>query len=141
MGLVTSQSWRGFFLPRWEIAMARPFGIAWSAIAGRFSAFGKQVPSKWAGPMPRYYFDNRDGEKLVPDDTGVVLPSIEQARDQAAQALAELAKDVLAGSIHRELATEIRNEAGEPLLRATLVFEVERLRWLLSAGSAARRHR
>jgi hypothetical protein len=92
-------------------------------------------------PMPRYYFDNRDGEKLVPNDTGVVLPSIEQARDQAAQALAELAKDVLAGSIHRELATEIRNEAGEPLLRATLVFEVERLRWLLSAGSAARRHR
>jgi hypothetical protein len=85
-------------LPRWEIAMARPFGIAWSA--GRFSAFGQQVPSKWAGPMPRYY-----------------------------------------GSIHRELATEIRNEAGEPLLRATLVFEVERLRWLLSAGSAARRHR
>jgi hypothetical protein len=74
--------------------------------------------------MPRYYFDNRDGEKLVPDDTGVVLPSIEQARDQAAQALAELAKDVLAGSIHRELATEIRNEAGEPLLRATLVLRL-----------------
>jgi hypothetical protein len=78
--------------------------------------------------MPRYYFDSRDGEALVPDDTGVILASIEQARDQAAQALAELAKDVLAGSVRRELATEIRNEAGEPLLRATLVFEVERLR-------------
>ena len=78
--------------------------------------------------MPRYYFDSRDGEELVSDDTGVILPSIEHAREQAAQALAELAKDVLAGSVHRELATEIRNEAGEPLLRATLVFEVERLR-------------
>jgi hypothetical protein len=78
--------------------------------------------------MPRYYFDSRDGDARVPDDTGVIFSSIEDARDQAAQALAEFAKDVLAGSIHRELATEIRNEAGEPLLRATLVFDVERLR-------------
>ena len=78
--------------------------------------------------MPRYFFDSRDGDARVPDDIGVALPSIEPARDQAAQALAELAKDVLSGSVHRELATEIRNEAGEPLLRATLVFEVQRLR-------------
>jgi hypothetical protein len=34
--------------------------------------------------------------------------SFEHARKQAAKALAELAKDVPAGSIHCELATEIR---------------------------------
>jgi hypothetical protein len=77
--------------------------------------------------MPRYYFDTRDNETFVLDDIGVVLPSIEHARDQAAVGLAELAKDVLPGSVRRELAIEVRDQAREPLLRSSLSFEVERL--------------
>jgi hypothetical protein len=73
--------------------------------------------------MPRYYFDTRDGERLVRDEVGVVLPSVEAARDQAAVALAEIAKDALPGSTRREIAIEVRD--GVPLLRTCLRFEVK----------------
>ena len=78
--------------------------------------------------MPRYYFDTRDNDTLVTDDVGVVLPGIEAARDQAAAGLIDLAKDVLPGSVRRELAVEVRDESKEPLLRTCLVFEVQPLR-------------
>ena len=78
--------------------------------------------------MPRYYFDSRDGDKLVTDDLGVELSGIEAARDQAAAGLVDFAKDVVPGSTRRELAIEVRDEAREPLLRTSLVFEVARLR-------------
>jgi hypothetical protein len=78
--------------------------------------------------MPRYYFDSRDGERFIADESGVELDGIDAARDLAAIGLAELAKDVLPGSVRRELAIEVRDEHREPLLKSFLVFEVERLR-------------
>ena len=39
----------------------------------------------------RYYFDSRDGDTFIKDDMGLVLSSIEEARDQAAVCLAEMA--------------------------------------------------
>jgi hypothetical protein len=78
--------------------------------------------------MPHYYFDSRDGETLVPDHLGWDFPGLEAARDQAALALAELAKDVLPGCDRRELAIEVRDAAKEPVLRTCLTFEAERLR-------------
>jgi hypothetical protein len=71
--------------------------------------------------MPHYYFDTRDGETFTTDEIGVVLPSLEAARDQAAVALAEMAKEALPGSVRRELAIEVRDEA--PVLSTSLVFE------------------
>ena len=78
--------------------------------------------------MPRYYFDSRDGESFIEDDEGLEYPDIELARDAATAALADMAKDVLPGSLRRELAIEVRDEHGEPLLRTCLVFEAIRLR-------------
>lgn len=75
--------------------------------------------------MPRYYFDSRDGDGLIRDDVGIIFPGMETARHQAALALAELARDVLSGSERHELAIDIRDEGGEPLLRASLIFEVQ----------------
>jgi len=49
--------------------------------------------------------------------------SIEQARDEATAALAGIAKDVLPGSVRRELSIEVRDEAKARLLRTCLVFE------------------
>jgi hypothetical protein len=78
--------------------------------------------------MPRFYFDVRDGDKFIRDDDGLEYPDTETARDEAALALAEMAKDVLPGAAIREIAIEVRDEAKEPLLRAVLRFEVQRLR-------------
>ena len=71
--------------------------------------------------MPRYYFDSRDGDTFIPDEVGLECEGIEQARDQAALCLAEMAKDALPGSTRREFAIEVRD--GVPVLRAYLVFE------------------
>jgi hypothetical protein len=60
--------------------------------------------------VPRYYFDSRDGDSFICDE------DLETARDQATAALADLVKDVLPGSMRRELAIEVRDEHKEPLL-------------------------
>jgi hypothetical protein len=78
--------------------------------------------------VPHYYFDSRDGDRFVQDDVGLEFPDIEMARDQATAALADMARDVLPGSLRRELAIEVRDEGWEPLLRTMLVFEAVRLR-------------
>ena len=78
--------------------------------------------------MSRFYFDSRDGENFIHDEDGLEFPDLETARDQATAALADMARDVLPGSIRRELTIEVRDEFKEPLLRTCLVFEAVRLR-------------
>ena len=75
----------------------------------------------------RYYFDFRDNDEFGPDEVGAEFPSLESGKIEAARALAELAKDVLPGSIVRALSIEVRNHLG-PVLRVSLRFEVEQLR-------------
>ena len=70
--------------------------------------------------MPRYYFDSRDGNSFICDEDGLEFPDLETARDQATAALADLVKDVLPGSVRRELAIEVRDEHKEALLRTSL---------------------
>ena len=72
--------------------------------------------------MPRYFFDTRDNDDFVEDEEGLELDGLEAVKVQAAKALAELARDVLPGSIKRVLAVEVRDER-QPVLRATLTFE------------------
>jgi hypothetical protein len=74
--------------------------------------------------MPRYYFDTRDNEKFVPDELGLEITSFEKVRAVASVAMADLARDVLPGSMARELAIEVRSDVG-PVLRVSLRFEVE----------------
>jgi hypothetical protein len=78
--------------------------------------------------MPRYFFDFRDGDHSTTDDDGINLAGLDAARDEAARALAEMARDVLPGSARRVLVAEVKDEAKQPLLEARLVFEVARLR-------------
>ena len=62
--------------------------------------------------MPLYYFDSRDGENFIVDEDGLEFPDLETARDEATAALADFVKDVLPGSMRRELAIEVRDEQG-----------------------------
>ena len=72
--------------------------------------------------MPLYFFDTRDNDLFVEDQVGVELPDLEAVKRQAAISLAELARDVLPGSLSRKLAVEVR-DGRQPVLKALLTFE------------------
>lgn len=72
--------------------------------------------------MPVYFFDTRDNDTFIEDDVGVDLPDLEAVKVQAALSLAEMARDVLPGSLKRDLAVEARDES-QPVLKAKLRFE------------------
>jgi hypothetical protein len=74
--------------------------------------------------MPRYYFDVRDDDDVTPDEDGLVFHSLEAVKEEAARALAEIARDVIPGAVRRVLAIEVRDEAKRPLLEARMVFEI-----------------
>lgn len=77
--------------------------------------------------MPRFDFDTRDNDDFGADDTGLDLPSVQIAKEEAAKALADLARDVLPAAVVRTLSVEVRDDEG-PVLRASLRFEVEHVR-------------
>ena len=72
--------------------------------------------------MARYYFDfHRDGH-LVTDEEGTELPTLDEAREECAQALAELAKWELRGTTSRELVIVVKRD-GKPVLKTRLFYE------------------
>jgi hypothetical protein len=77
--------------------------------------------------MALYFFDSRDNEDFVVDDEGLEYPSLAAVKAHAAKALAELAQDVIPGSMRRHLSIEVRDEKG-PLLIAMMMFEAILLR-------------
>ena len=72
--------------------------------------------------MPLYFFDTRDNDQFVEDNVGVELADLDAVKRQAAVSLAELARDVLPGSLCRNLAVEVRDER-QPVLKALMTFE------------------
>jgi hypothetical protein len=72
--------------------------------------------------MPRFFFDTRDNDFFLEDQEGLDFPDLEAVKVEAAKALAELARDVIPGSLKRELAVEVRDELG-PILKSRLTFE------------------
>lgn len=72
--------------------------------------------------VPLYFFDTRDGDDFIQDDVGEELPDLERVKAVAALSLAELARDVIPGSVKRVLKVEVRDEQ-RPVLEACLAFE------------------
>jgi hypothetical protein len=72
--------------------------------------------------VPIYFFDTRDGDSFIPDDVGEELSDLEAAKKVAAKSLAELARDVLPGSIKRVLKVEVRDKR-QAIMEACLTFE------------------
>lgn len=77
--------------------------------------------------MPRYFFDTRDNDNFIEDDEGLEYPDLGAVKVAAAKALAELARDVIPGSVRRKLTVEVRDDQG-PVLIATMIFEAVILR-------------
>jgi hypothetical protein len=77
--------------------------------------------------MTRYFFDFRDGDSFLKDEVGLEYPHLDAVKKEAAAGLAEYAKDVVPGTDRREMAVEVRTDAG-PVLMTKMVFEVELLK-------------
>lgn len=73
--------------------------------------------------MALYFFDSRDDDRIILDDIGLDLPSLEEVKVKASTALAELAMDELPGSYRRCLGIDVRDEKGRPVLTTELTFE------------------
>lgn len=69
-----------------------------------------------------YFFDTRDNGTFIEDDVGLEFADLAAVKEQAALSLAELAREVLPGSIKRELSVEVRNRF-QPVLKDVLTFE------------------
>lgn len=76
--------------------------------------------------MPRFHFDTLDGDKFIPDEIGVELPTREVARAEATRSLADIARDMSPDSA-RQIVVEVSDDEGRPLFRAALHFEIEDL--------------
>jgi hypothetical protein len=75
--------------------------------------------------MPRYYFPSWDGDSFVPDEVGVDVGGIEEARALATLALAEMARDSLPGSSReRVLKMLVMDGEDKPVLELRLTFEI-----------------
>ena len=77
--------------------------------------------------MALYFFDTRDDETFIQDDVGIEYPDLDAVKAEAGRALAELALEVVPGSLRRELSVEVRDEHG-PVMIARMIFEAVILR-------------
>ena len=73
--------------------------------------------------MPTYYFDLREDDGFAPDEEGLVLPSLEDAQIEAANSLADAARDALLRStIPTSISVEVRDGRG-PVMQIRFVIE------------------
>ena len=79
--------------------------------------------------MPHYFFDLRDGDDLAVDEEGMELRDIQAAQEEAARALADMARDEVrrGASIagRRDMAVEVR-DAGGAVLEVKFTFAINR---------------
>jgi hypothetical protein len=75
--------------------------------------------------VPRFFFDTYDGDRFIPDNTGIELNDLEAAKAEAQKALPEMARDKLPDDDQRVFIASVRDEAGQVLLRIALSLVVE----------------
>ena len=73
--------------------------------------------------IARFFIDTFDGENLQPDETGHELPDLDAAK-QAQKALPDMAKDALPDGNYQTFVVNVRDEAGQTVLRAALSLVV-----------------
>jgi hypothetical protein len=73
--------------------------------------------------MVRYFFDTRDNDEVIPDNVGLECLNLEAVKVEAAKSLAELARDVLPGSLRRRLGVDVRDEDHRLVMIVELTFE------------------
>ena len=75
--------------------------------------------------MPRYFFDIRDNDALAPDEHRLELADLRAAEVEAANSLADMARDMPPGTERHHMAIEVRT-AQAPIFTVTYVFQLTR---------------
>lgn len=73
--------------------------------------------------MARFYFNTHDGESFFEDEDGLELADPDEAKTEAAKALADMAKDILAKDGSRKMVVEVLDEGRNILFRSSLQFD------------------
>jgi hypothetical protein len=73
--------------------------------------------------MAWYFFDTRDDDVVIADDVGLECLNLEAVKVEATKSLAELARDVLPGSLRRRLGVDVRDDDHRPVMIVELIFE------------------
>jgi hypothetical protein len=60
--------------------------------------------------MPRFYFDVREGSTFVADEDRFEFPSLDEAEQEAIQAVVSMGKDRLPRGDTRDVTVEVRDE-------------------------------
>jgi hypothetical protein len=68
-----------------------------------------------------FFFDTDDGERLVVDEEGLELESVEAARQQAQAALADMVREMMPSGDQRTLTIRVRDEADQTVKAAVAV--------------------
>ena len=76
--------------------------------------------------MARYYFDVTDDEGSFPDEIGIDYASLDAAKGEASRALAEIARDRVAGQDRLVFIVAVRDQRKHPLFEVRLTIEVLR---------------
>lgn len=100
----------------------RPLCPFWVESGSWANLWERKVEPTCSARVPRYYFDTYDDEAVITDDVGLECEDLVAVKEQAALSLAELAHDVIPGSVRRRLAVKVRY-GDEPVLEARLTFE------------------
>jgi hypothetical protein len=77
----------------------------------------------------RYYFDLRQGDELAIDEEGVEFETLQQAQEEAARSLADMARDetMIGNGAAPKLIIEVRDGDG-PVMAVTFNMTVDRKR-------------
>ena len=75
--------------------------------------------------MPRFFFDIHDGEKFTPDRQGLDLDNLEAAKAEAKKTLPEIVKDEMPDGDRSDFTVDVKDVAGQIVLRVTLSLVVE----------------
>jgi hypothetical protein len=75
--------------------------------------------------MKRYYFDIREGAHVAADEEGLMMRDIDAVQKEAAQSLADMARDAVSGRMLHRMAIEVRDEAGL-VLEVSYLWQIRR---------------
>ena len=84
--------------------------------------------SEWSSigkPMPRYIIDTDDGRTFVPGDPEDHFDCPKKARDTADRVVGAMAEDALPDGDRRVFRAIVRDEAGQVVYEATVMFAGE----------------
>lgn len=76
--------------------------------------------------MPQFYFDVSVGNDLISDDEGVQLESLDIAESKAVRAASEISHNSLPKRRISEVAVQVRDQDGEPVLSVAVSMSIHR---------------